>query len=272
MNMQRLLILGLATLAAGAAAFLARGFLGGGTATVSATPAPMIATSEVLVASSAIQAGQALNPTLVHWQKWPKPSVDSSFITHDASPSIERAVTGTVARAPLVSGEPLSGTKIVHTDSAGFMAATLSPGMRAMSIPITTESGAGGFILPNDRVDLIMTEQVSDNPKRYGARIVLANVRVLAVDQTIKQDKDQKVVLAKTATLELSPDQARAVERAQATGAISLALRPLSESNPAVASLQHRPPATISSVPDDDSGSVTIIRYGISSGFNGKKD
>jgi len=267
MNMQRLLILGLATLAAGAAAFLARGILGGGTPTVAATPAPMIATSEVLVASSAIQPGQTLNPTLVHWQKWPKPNIDSSFITHDTSPSIEQAVAGTVARAPLVSGEPLSDTKIVHTDSAGFMAATLSPGMRAMSISITTESGAGGFILPNDRVDLVMTEQVSDNPKRYGAKVVLTNVRVLAVDQTVKQDKDQKVVLAKTATLELTPGQVKTVERAQASGPISLALRPLSESNPAVASLQHPAPAT--AVPDEDSDTgmgVTVIRFGVTNG------
>lgn len=267
MNMQRVLILALATLAAGAAAFLARGLLGGGTPAVSARPMPMIATSEVLVASSAIQPGQALNPTLVRWQRWPKSNVDSSFITHDTSASIERAVMGTVARAPIQSGEPLTGTKIVHSDAAGFMAATLSPGMRAMSIPITTESGAGGFILPNDRVDLVMTVQVSDNPKTYGARIVLTNVRVLAVDQTIKQDRDQKVVLAKTATLELSPAQVKAVERAEASGAISLALRPLTESNPTVASLQHPAPAAAAPVPEDDTGTgITIIRFGVSNG------
>jgi pilus assembly protein CpaB len=268
MNMQRLLILGLATLAAGAAAFLARGLLGGGTPTVVARPMPMVATSEVLVATSSIQPGQALNPTLVRWQRWPKSNVDSSFITHETAPSIEQAVTGTVARSPIVSGEPLTGAKIVRTDAAGFMAATLSPGMRAMSIPITTESGAGGFILPNDRVDLVMAVQVSDNPKTYGARIVLANVRVLAVDQTIKQDRDQKVVLAKTATLELSPDQVRTVERAEASGAISLALRPLSESTPAVASLQHPAPAV--ATPEDDTGTgITIIRFGVSNGSNG---
>jgi len=137
-----------------------------------------------------------------------------------------------------------------------------------MSIPITTESGAGGFILPNDRVDLIVTLQISDNPKTYSAKIVLSNVRVLAVDQTVKQDRDQKVVLAKTATLELSPDQVKTVERALVSGAISLALRPLGESNPAVASLQHPTPAT--ATPEDDSGTgVTIIRFGIS---NGKRD
>jgi pilus assembly protein CpaB len=288
MNMQRMLILGLAALAAGAAAFLARGFLGGGTSTVSARPSPPpIATSEVLVASAAIQPGQALNPTLVHWQKWPKSSVDSGFITHDAEPNIVDAVNGTVARAPIVSGEPLSDTKIVHADAAGFMAATLSPGMRAVSIPITTESGAGGFILPNDRVDLIQTQQISDNPRRFSAKIVLANVRVLAVDQTVKQDRDQKVVLAKTATLELTPDEARAVARAQAGGPLSLALRPLGEMSPSVASLLRSATTTIPSVPavsataapaapadeGDNGDGVRIIRFGVSTNdVNGKKE
>jgi pilus assembly protein CpaB len=183
----------------------------------------MIATSEVLVAASAIQPGQKLNPMLVRWQRWPTSNIDASFITHRQQPSIELAVRNTVARTPIMAGEPLSGSKIVHSDSAGFMAATLGVGMRAVSIPITTESGAGGFILPNDRVDLMMSVQISDNPKRYQARIVLANIRVLAVDQTIKQDQNQKVVLAKTATLELTPAQARAVVRAQSTGMLSLA-------------------------------------------------
>jgi len=274
MNMQRLLILGLATLAAGAAAFLARGLLGGGTPAVSSNVAPPIETSEVLVAASAIQPGQTLNPLLVRWQKWPKTSIDAGFITHERAPSIARAVTGTVARAPLVAGEPLTSTKIVHSDSVGFMAATLSPGMRAVSIAITTDSGAGGFILPNDRVDVILTQQVSDNPKRYGSKIVLTNVRVLAVDQTIKQDRDQKVVLAKTATLELTPEQARSVTRAQVTGPISLALRPLSESNPALAAL-HAPtptPSGADSGPENDEAGVTIIRYGVASEFSGKKE
>ena len=143
MNMQRLLILALATLAAGAAAFLARGLLGGGTPAVSARPMPMIATSEVLVASSAIQPGQALNPSLVRWQKWPRSSVDPGFIQQMGALSADAAVAGTVARAPIVQGEPITYTKIVRSDATGFMAATLQPGMRAVSIPVTIASVAG---------------------------------------------------------------------------------------------------------------------------------
>jgi len=277
MNMPRMLILAVAAIAAGAAALLARSLLGGGTPVAVARPAPMIATSDVLVAASAIQPGQKLNPMLVRWQRWPTSNIDSSFITHRQQPSILLAVNNTVARAPIMAGEPLSNSKIVHTDSAGFMAATLGPGMRAVSIPITTESGAGGFILPNDRVDLMMSVQISDNPKRFQAQVVLANIRVLAVDQTIKQDQNQKVVLAKTATLELTPAQARAVVRAQSTGMLSLALRPLSEGSVAVASAQPPVgvPAAAPPAADDDSApgdSITVIRFGVEGSVNGKKD
>ena len=279
MNMSRMLILAVAAIAAGAAAFLARGLLGGGTPAVSARPAPPpIATSEVLVASSAIQPGQPLNPTMVRWQRWPTSNIDSSFITHQAQPNIEQVVTGSVARAPILPGEPLSDTKIVHADAAGFMAATLNPGMRAVSIPITTESGAGGFILPNDRVDLIMSVLISDNPRRFNSQIILSNVRVLAVDQTIKQDKGQQVVLAKTATLELTPAQARSVVRAQAAGPLSLALRPLGDGAAAVASAQQPTQPTQAapaSANDDDQtlgDGVRVIRFGVESGVNGKKD
>jgi pilus assembly protein CpaB len=224
----------------------------------------VIATSEVLVASTPLQPGQPLNPTMVHWQKWPRSAVDSSFITHEAMPNLDTALTGTVVRAPVVEGEPLTETKFVHADAAGFMAATLSPGMRAVSIPITTESGAGGFILPNDRVDLMMSELVSDTPRRFRAQVVLANVRVLAMDQTYKQDKDQKVVLAKTATLELAPDQARLVIKAQAAGPLSLALRSLGDgvvNKPAAVATAAPAPAPAGG--DVDAAGVDIIRFGV---------
>jgi len=270
MNMPRMLVLGLAVVAAAAAVLIVRGMLGGGTPTVQAMlPRPQIVTSEVLVASEPLQPGQPLNSSMVRWEKWPKGDIDSTFITHDDTPNLDAALTGTVVRAPMVAGEPVTAQKFVHGDAAGFLAATLQPGMRAVSIPITTESGAGGFILPNDRVDLLMTEQISDTPRRFRARIVLTNIRVLAMDQTYKQDKDQKVVLAKSATLELSSDQSRIVVKAQAGGPLSLALRALGDdSKPA--------PMAANQANDDDGpdgSGVTVIRFGvIPSGANGRKE
>jgi pilus assembly protein CpaB len=267
-----MLILGLAVVAAGGAALLVRAFMGGGTPQVAAMIAPSstIVTSQVLVASSALQPGQALNATLVHWQKWPKSDVDSTFITQDQTPDLNAALAGTVVRAAMVEGEPLTAMKFVHGDAGGFLAATLPAGMRAMSIPITTESGAGGFVLPNDRVDILMTEQISDNPKRFRARLVLTNIQVLAMDQTFKQDRDQKVVLAKTATLELTAEQSRIVIKAQAAGPLTLALRALGDdSKPA-------PLAANQPANDDDAPSgagVTVIRFGVvPTGANGRNN
>ena len=269
MDMRRMLVLGVAIVAAIAAVFLVRGMMGGGTSQVGAMIAPVrqIPTSDILVASTPLQPGQQLNPSLVHWQAWPRSAVDSSFITREATPDLKVALEGTVVRAPIVEGEPLSNTKFVHSDSAGFMAATMTPGHRAVAIPITQESGAGCFILPNDRVDLMTTELISDSPKRYMARIVLGNIRVLAMDQTIKQDKDQKTVLARTATLEVTPAQARAVARAQAGGPITLILRPLGDPK-AVAALEHDNPV----VDEPSDGDVTIIRFGlVATGNGGRK-
>ncbi|MBL6852238.1 MAG: Flp pilus assembly protein CpaB [Alphaproteobacteria bacterium] len=267
MDMRRMIVLGIAVVAAIAAVFLVRGMMGGGTPQAGALIAPVrqIPTAEVLVASTPIQPGTPLNPSLVHWQSWPRSAVDSSFITREATPDLAAALNGTVTRAPIVEGEPLSNTKFVHSDAAGFMAATLTPGNRAISIPVTVESGAGGFILPNDRVDLMMTEVVSDNPKRYAAHVVLTNIRVLAMDQTVKQDKDQKTVIARTATLEVTPAQSRVVARAQAAGPITLTLRPLGENK----SVADTAPANSE---DNTDGNVTVIRFGlVATGNNGRK-
>jgi pilus assembly protein CpaB len=207
-----------------------------------------------------MQPGQPITPDQVRWQKWPTSAVDSSFIVHSAVASVDEAVKGTVVRMPLVAGQPITNTEIVHANAAGFMAAMLNPGMRAVSITITTESGAGGFILPNDRVDLILTQKYGDNPPRVRARTILGNVRVLAVDQTFKQDKDTKTVIGKTATLELNPAQAEQVERAQSQGPLSLSLRPLSDDQTTVA---RNVPAPFSGASTESGDGVSIIRYGI---------
>jgi len=268
MNRSRVLVLGLAALAAGAAALLARGLLGGGTEkSHAALPvAPQIVTNEVLVAANDIPAGTPLSAGAVRWQTWPKASVDSSFMTKNENPDLDRAVAGTVARTPLVAGEPLTMQKIVRSDGAGFMAAMLTPGMRAVSINISTETGAGGFILPNDRVDVLQTVQISDTPRRFASQTILSAVRVLAIDQTSGGDAGQKVVAgAKSATLELTPGQAELVERAQATGALSLALRALGDTGKAQ--------AAASPNANSSDGEVAVIRYGVTRpGQSGRKD
>jgi pilus assembly protein CpaB len=257
MNTQRLLILGVAVIAAGAAALLARGLLGGGTEKAKAyVPPPRVVTSEVLVAASDIPAGSQLTATSVRWQEWPKSSVDSSFVTRETGGDVDHFVQGTVVRTALVAGQPVTSTEVVHADSAGFLAAMVDQGMRAISIGITTESDAGGFILPNDRVDVLLVGQVSEQPRRFRAFTILRDVRVLAVDQTYHQDKDQKTVLAKTATLELAPAQAELIETAQAMGTITLSLRALGDMVPHANGHDE-------TADNSNQAGVVVIKYGV---------
>ena len=258
MNPQRLIVLGIALVAAGGAAFLVRGMIGGGTPVAQARVAPAISMTEVLVANTNLTPGQALAVDQVRWEKWPTSTVDPSFITHEPGSSEEQVVKGTVVRAVILPGQPITKTAIVHGDASGFMAATLGEGMRAISMPISVDSGAGGFILPNDRVDVILTRKPDAANSRAYAKTILSNLRVLAVDQTFRQDKDTRTVVGKTATVEVTPEQAEAVASAGTSGQLSLALRPLLAG---VADAGNRAPKRRTAAYD---GAVSVIRYGIS--------
>jgi pilus assembly protein CpaB len=262
MNTQRLLILGVAAVAAGGAALLARGLLGGGTPKVAAAILPpAMETSEVLVASSDLQPGDHLTAAQVRWQKWPHSGLDASLITSEKAPSPDAAVQGTVVRAPIVAGQPITEANIVHTDAAGMMAASVTPGMRAMSINVTADSSAGGFILPNDRVDVILTGHGGDGINHTAT--ILANIRVLAMDQTPKEDAGQKSILAKTATLEVAPQQAEILAWAQASGTLTLALRGLADSTASSLATTAIGQSVANGNARASGASVAIIRYGL---------
>jgi pilus assembly protein CpaB len=258
MDTKRLIVLGVALVAACGAALMVRGMLGGGTPKVEARTAPMIAMSEVLVASANLTPGQAVTVDQVRWEKWPAIAVDASFITHGAVGSVEEVIKGTVVRAPVLAGQPLVSTTLVHADASGFMAAMLTEGMRAVSINVSAETGAGGFILPNDRIDVIQARKINDS---VVSKTILSNVRVLAVDQTFHQEKDAKTVIGKTATLEVTPEQAELLYSAQTGGVLSLSLRPLGD-NQMVASAAPSRKKPASSY----DGPVSVIRYGLKAG------
>ncbi|PYK30348.1 MAG: Flp pilus assembly protein CpaB [Verrucomicrobia bacterium] len=232
----------------------------GGTSPTAAAPGPRVVMSDVLVAAGDLTPGSQLTPASVHWQEWPKTSVNPVFITRDSAPDVSKIVQGAVVRAPMMAGEPLTASKIVHADAAGFLAAMLMPGMRAVSIAISVDTGAGGFILPNDRVDILCTQQVGD-AHRYRTTTILNDVRVLAVDQTY-ESKDTKTVVARTATLELTPDQVELVERAKAGATLSLALRALGDGG-AAAKNKVAAAAIQQNSTQANSNEVDVFRYGI---------
>lgn len=259
MNLKRIVVLSIAALAAGIAALLVRGMLGGGTQDVQASLSPEeFVTVEVLVAVEAIEPGRPLSEDAVHWQAWPESAVAAEFMTFDDYPEIAEAIEGAVVRAPLVAGEPITETKIVRAGNASFMAATIMSGKRAIAIPISEELGAGGFVLPNDRVDVILTREIErDGTTFFQSNTILQDVRVLAIDQVLRQeDDDDQFVVASTVTLELSPFESVLIARAEATGTLSLALRALGD-NAAVAGVGS------SSFEGFEVNEVTVIRYGI---------
>jgi pilus assembly protein CpaB len=245
MNIRRIVFLLVAAVCAAGAAFVVRGMVGGGAPKAIARVDTEAVMTHVLVAAEDIVPGEPVTAGLVHWQAWPEKNVSSSFIVGDGKTPAANVIAGAVARSPIVKGEPISFAKVVKSGSAGFMAATLTPGMRAASIPVNIAAVAGGFIQPNDRVDVIQTRTAG---AAATAVIVLPDVRVLAIDQAAQGKEDKPVGEARTVTLELTPLETQTLARAQAMGTLSLALRPIGENENAFVSSR------------DDSGPITIIR------------
>ena len=258
MNRARIVVLTVAICAGGIAAYLASG-----SDNSAPPPAPVaqLPTVDVLVAKADIGLGQTLKPDDVQWQTWPTATASSTFIRRSERPEGATQVTGSIARAPFIQGEPIRDQKLVKADGSGFMAAILPTGMRAISTEISPETGAGGFILPNDRVDVILTRRVKNaehpnQPDIVVSEVVLANIRVLAIDQAPKEKDGQNAVLGKTVTLELNPAQTQTLSAGRQSGTLSLALRSIVD-------------VKVSEITVDDSAQkrdgVSIIRYGIPS-------
>ena len=225
-----------------------------------ATPAPKIATVDVLVAKADIGLGQRLGPQDVTWQAWPAEANTGNFIRKSDHPGAIEGLSGSIARAPFVVGEPIRDAKLVKAKGSGFMAAILPSGMRAISIGVSQESGASGFILPNDRVDIILTRRDKEAEKATGSEVftsetILSDIRVLAIDQQVEEKNGQKVVVGKTATLELTPAQVETIELSRSIGSLALALRSITDAGKSKPVSEDR----------NRSDAVNIVRFGVNS-------
>ena len=230
-------------------------------------PVVQLPTVEVLVAKADIGLGQAIKPGDLVWQTWPE-AASSIFIRRGDRPEAASQLVGTIARAPFVIGEPIREQKLVKSDGSGFMAAILPAGMRAISTEISPETGAGGFILPNDHVDVILSKR-DKNPDKPGgpdyvsSEIILTNVRVLAIDQAPKEKEGQNTVVGKTVTLELKPEQAETLARARQAGSLSLALRSIADVNAADTKTETQMARR--------GNAIEIIRYGVATSLTAQK-
>lgn len=192
--------------------------------------------AEVLVAATSIGMGNAIARPDLRWQVWPADVDGTQYITREAAPDAVGELAGSITRQTFVPGEPINKAKLVSADR-GFMSAILTKGMRALSIEISPETGAGGFILPNDRVDVILTRRDqaaadAGGSDAFVSETILGNVRVLAIDQQVEEQDGVQVVVGKTATLELRIEQAEILALAEQMGELSLALRSLEDSAP----------------------------------------
>lgn len=235
------------------------------TAVAVAAAVPVRPMAKVLVAAKDLQPGQRLAEGDLDWKDWPVDEVNPAFITDGSVPlpsaaaetakpadkpegavaSVTRAATdlatggakadyiGSVVREPILAGEPIVGRKIVRAGDSGYMAAYLEPGMRAMAIRVTVETAAGGFILPGDRVDVLLTRETNlsnagapeGSRSKFSSSTVMQNVKVLAIDQSTRAGDDEQAVVGATATLELGPRDAEALALAKSEGELSLVLR-----------------------------------------------
>jgi pilus assembly protein CpaB len=250
MKAARVVVLTVALAAGGVAALLAGR---SDRAPAPTVEAPKVDTVDILVAKSDLPRGQTLSPADVTWQPWPATTAAGNFIRKTDRPKALENLTGMIVRAPFIAGEPIREVKLVNAKGSGFMAAILPSGMRAVSTQISPETGAGGFILPNDRVDVIMTPRNRDADKGGGnSETILRNIRVLAIDQNVEEKNGQKVVVGKTATLELSPSQVETLALSQQLGVLSLALRSIADGT-----LEDK-------VDDSASRNVNVVRFGVS--------
>ena len=264
MNRARIVVLTAAIGAGGVAAYLASG--SDTPAPQQAAPVAQLPTVDVLVAKNDIGLGQTVKPEDTQWQTWPAATASATFIRRNERPDATTQVTGAIARAPFIQGEPIRDQKLVKPENAsGFMAAILPTGMRAVSTEISPETGAGGFILPNDRVDVLLTRRdknAGSGADTINSEVILSNIRVLAIDQAPKEKDGQNAVVGKTVTLELKPEQTETLARARQSGTLSLALRSIVDVN-----LKEN-----TDEPARKRGeSVSIIRYGVQSQVTAQK-
>lgn len=269
MKRARILVLAIAGVAAGAAAILANGFLSKPTIK---TVEKNINTTNVLVAKTDLELGRVIKAGDLSWQPWPKEAANSpGYITQEARAGAMQDLVGSIARVPFMAGEPIKETKLVKANQGGVMAAILPQGMRAISTKIDPASAVGGFVLPNDRVDVIVTRKLRGSGNRSGEQVIsdtlFRNVRVLAIGQEIEVKDGKKVATGSTATLELTPAQAETLALAKTmagsggpNGEISLTLRSLADSTSA-SSLT--PEGGESFNKPEQSTGVRMLRYGM---------
>ena len=246
-----------ALLIAAVTAFMARSLILGAPAPVAIAavmPAPQVDGPEVLVATRALPVGTILDATTLRFQPWPKELVDNAYFLKKQTNL--KSLQGTVVRNAITAGQPVTQGSLVKPGDRGFLAAALGPGMRAVTVPVSTQTAVAGFVFPGDRIDLMLTQTVAgggDGPPLKVSETVLRNLRVLATDQSTDNavDDNGKTIVRtfSSVTVEATPKLAEKIVVAQTLGALSLSLRSIADNS---AELEEAIASGAISVPDDN--------------------
>jgi len=259
MKPARLAVIGVALIAGLAAAYLASSSKPPEAPPAPVVQAPAVQTDDVLVAGRDLGFGSVLQPGDLRWQSWPKANVPDGVIRKSVSPEAVSEVAGSVTRSNFAAGEPLRKERLVKGSNANFMSAMLDSGMRAVSINIEASGAntAGGFILPNDHVDVLHTIHDDTTAKAGGDGYVteplLTNIRVLAIGQVVQEKNNERVVSGTNATLEVTPSQAATLVLAQRVGQLSLILRSMTDSSVDDTQIPEHPEQPVK----------TIVKFGV---------
>ncbi|MBK8373534.1 Flp pilus assembly protein CpaB [Sphingorhabdus sp.] len=254
MDRKKIILLVGALLIAALTAFMARSMFVGQTAPKAVAQKPEPSGPKILVATRALPVGTILTADAFRYQPWPKELIESVyFMEMDPNaakdpkakaavggfPADEdplKALLGTVVRNPITAGQPITKGSLVAPGDRGFLAAALGPGMRAVTIPVSTLTGVAGFVFPGDRVDLVLTQQVSGAGTGQALKVsetIIRNLRILATDQRTAQSVDARgrtaVSKFKMVTIEVTPRLAEKIAVAQTIGSLSLSLRSLAD-------------------------------------------
>lgn len=192
----------------------------------------------VLVAGRDLPTGSFIRPEDLRWQVWPEGQIADNYLLKDKD--TPESLSGAVVKLRIAGGEPVTSNRVIRPGDRGFLAAVLSPGMRAVSVPVTPISGVSGLVFPGDHVDVILAHQVRNsdaNPAgggtgetAFASETIQTDLRILAIDQSTV-DTEGKPVLAKTITFEVTPKQVEAIEVASTLGNLYLSLRGLAGSD-----------------------------------------
>jgi pilus assembly protein CpaB len=239
MDSRKVILLVGALIVAAITAFMARSLIIGSPAPQAnaVAMAPVANGPEVLVATKALPVGTILDATSLKYQPWPKELVENAYYIKKGGFD-PRSLMGTVVRNAITAGQPVTQGALVKPGDRGFLAAALGPGMRAVTVPVQTQTSVAGFVFPGDRIDLILTQTVpggGDGPPLKAAETIMRNLRVLATDQRtdngVGEDGKAVVRTFSNVTIEATPKIAEQIAVAQTLGSLSLSLRSIADNS-----------------------------------------